>query len=157
MGVFGDIKRWMYKGHSPNWIADFLNWVSEVIASLGLTPDYMVTLEVIGRKSGKIISLPVAIAFVEKQRYLVSMLGEDVQWVHNVRAANGKAYVRSGKRREIHLTDIPVDQRAVIIKAYLQIAPGARPHVTVDKDAPLSEFEKVAAQYPVFKLDYVNA
>lgn len=45
-----------------------------------------------------------------------------------------------------------MDQRAPILKAYLKRAPGARPHVAVDKDAPLSEFEKVAAQYPVFRL-----
>jgi hypothetical protein len=34
----------------------------------------------------------------------------------------------------------------------LQAAPGARPHVPVDKDAPLAEFEKIAALHPVFRL-----
>jgi hypothetical protein len=37
-------------------------------------------------------------------------------------------------------------------KAYLQIAPGARPHIPVDKDGLLPEFEKIAADYPVFKV-----
>ncbi len=31
-------------------------------------------------------------------------------------------------------------------------ASGARGHVSADKDAPLSEFEQVAAQYPVFRV-----
>jgi hypothetical protein len=47
---------------------------------------------------------------------------------------------------------VPVEQRAPILKAYLQKAPGARGHVAIDKDAPLSEFERVAAQYPVFRV-----
>jgi deazaflavin-dependent oxidoreductase (nitroreductase family) len=111
-----------------------------------------VTLEVVGRKSGKIISLPLVVAFVDGQRYLVSMLGDDVQWVRNIRASGGKAVIRTGKREEVLLKDVPVDQRAPILKAYLQRATGAQPHISVSKDAPLAEFEKVAAAYPVFQI-----
>jgi hypothetical protein len=39
-----------------------------------------------------------------------------------------------------------------VLKAYLKRAPGARPHLPVDKDAPLSEFEKISAQFPVFRV-----
>ena len=46
----------------------------------------------------------------------------------------------------------PRIKRAPILKAYLQRAPGARPHVPVNKDAPLSEFEQVAAHVPVFRV-----
>jgi hypothetical protein len=42
------------------------------------------------------------------------------------------------------------------LKAYLQIAPGARPHTPVGKEAPLAEFESIAAKYPVFKLAVIN-
>ena len=92
------------------------------------------------------------VAVVDGQRYLVSMLGENVNWVKNVRAANGKAVLRSGSREEIQLEEVPVDQRAPILKEYLQRAPGARPHIPVDKDAPLADFEKVAADLPVFRV-----
>jgi hypothetical protein len=34
----------------------------------------------------------------------------------------------------------------------LQIAPGARPHLDIYWHAPLAEFEKVAARYPVFRV-----
>jgi deazaflavin-dependent oxidoreductase (nitroreductase family) len=104
-------------------------------------------LEVTGRKSGQIFSLPLVLAIVDGQRYLVSMLGNNVQWVHNVRAADGKAVLRHGRREEIRLEEVPPGQRAPILKAYLQRAPGARPHVRVDKDAALSEFDKIAAAY----------
>ena len=58
----------------------------------------------------------------------------------------------SGGREEIHLEEVPADQRAPILKAYLQRAPGARPHVPVNKDAALAEFEKIAAAIPVFRV-----
>jgi len=89
---------------------------------------------------------------VDGQRYLVSMLGENVQWVRNVRASGGKALLRSGGREEVLLKEVPVDQRAPILKAYLQIATGAQPHIPVNKDAALAEFEKIAPAYPVFRL-----
>jgi hypothetical protein len=82
----------------------------------------------------------------------VSMLGDNVQWVHNVRAAGERAVLRSSGREEIQLEEIPTDQRAPILKVYLQRAPGARPHVPVNKDAALGEFEKVAAAFPVFRV-----
>jgi hypothetical protein len=112
----------------------------------------MVTLEVTGRTSGRTISLPMAVTFLDGQRYLVSMLGENVQWVRNVRAAGGKAALRRGSRQEVHLEEVPADQRAPILKAYLQRALGARPHVPVDKDAPLADFEKIATAFPAFRI-----
>ncbi len=96
--------------------------------------------------------MPVVVAVVDGERYLVSMLGENVHWVHNVRAAEGRAVLKSGGREEVHLEEVPVDQRAPILRAYLQRAPGARPHVPVNKDAPLAEFAKVAAAFPVFRV-----
>jgi deazaflavin-dependent oxidoreductase (nitroreductase family) len=148
----GDITRWLYRGQRPNWIARTLNRVWATVASTGLTSNIMETLEVAGRKSGRTISQPMVVVVVDKQRYLVSMLGENVNWVQNVRAAGGKAVLRSGGREEIQLEEVPVDQRASILKAYLQRAPGGRPHVPVDKDAPIADFEKVAADFPVFRI-----
>jgi len=150
--TLSDFTRWLYRGQRPNWIARILNRATAAVASSGVAPNYLVTLEVTGRKSGRTVSLPVVIAIVEGQRYLVSMLGDNVQWVHNVRAAGGRAVLRSGGREEIHLEEVPADQRAPILRAYLQRAPGARPHVPVNKDAALAEFQKVAAAFPVFRL-----
>jgi hypothetical protein len=96
--------------------------------------------------------VPLVVAVVGGQRYLVSMLGDSVQWVQNVRAAGGKAVLRHGRREEICLEEVPAGERAPILKAYLQRAPGARPHVPVNKNAPLSEFEKIAALIPVFRV-----
>jgi deazaflavin-dependent oxidoreductase (nitroreductase family) len=148
----GDFTRWLYRGQRPNWIARILNRASAAVGSTGVASNYLVTLEVTGRKSGRIFTVPLVMAIVDGQRYLVSMLGDNVQWVHNVRAAGGKAVLRHGRREEIRLEEVPASERAPILRAYLQRAPGARPHVPVDKDAALSEFEKIAAAIPVFRV-----
>lgn len=150
--TLGAFYRWMYRGKRPNWIARFMNKASAAVASLGITPDYMETLEVTGRKSGRAFSLPVVITIVKGERYLVSMLGDDVNWVKNVRAAGRRAVLISGDREEVQLEEVPVDRRAPILKNYLYRAPGARPHIPINKDAPLAKFEKIAAQFPVFRL-----
>jgi len=80
------------------------------------------------------------------------MLGENAAWVRNIRAANGEAVLQHGRREEVRLEEIPAGQRAPVLKTYLQRAPGARPHVAVEKDAPLSEFERIAAAIPVFRV-----
>ncbi len=148
----GAFARWLYRGQRPNLIARILNRAGEVVASAGVTSSRMVTLEVAGRTSGRIVSLPVVPVVVDGRRYLVSMLGDDVQWVRNVRAAGGRAVLRSGGREEIQLEEIPADERAPILKAYLRRAPGARAHVPVDKDAPMAEFETIAGAFPVFRI-----
>jgi deazaflavin-dependent oxidoreductase (nitroreductase family) len=148
----GQLHRWMYRGHRPHWMARIANRGWATVASLGVASDLLVTLEVVGRKSRRNVSLPLVVAVVDGQRFLVSMLGNHAQWVQNVRAARGRAVLRSGGRERVQLEEIPIEQRAPILKAYLQRAPGARPHLPVDKDAPLNEFAKIAAAFPVFRV-----
>ena len=148
----GDFTRWMYRGHRPNRLAKAMNRMGAVIASFGITSNLMETLETTGRTSGKTISQPMVITSIDGQRYLVSMLGENVNWVKNVRAAGGNAALRRGSREEVQLEEVAVDQRAPILKAFLKRAPGGRPHIPVDKDAPLADFEKIAADFPVFRI-----
>ncbi len=123
------------------------------VGSLGVTPDLLVTLEVTGRVSGRTIAMPMVPAIVDGRRYLVSMLGDDVQWVLNVRAAGGRAVLRSGVREEVHLAEVPAPLRAPILRTYLRRAGGARPHVPVAWNAPLADFERIAASYPVFAVE----
>jgi hypothetical protein len=145
-------KQWLYRGQRAGGIAKMVNRISAIIAARSATSNGLVALDVIGRKSGRVVSFPLVMVTVDGQRYLASMLGDNTQWVRNVRAVSGRAVLRSGGREDVRLEEISVDQRAPILKAYLQVASGARPHVPVDKDAPLAEFEKIAAAHPVFRL-----
>ena len=145
--------RWLYRSGRPNLLAKAMNRVSAILHTRGVAPNYFVTLEVVGRKSGKTISFPLVMIVVDSERYNVSMLGPEANWVHNLRATEGKATLRHGAVESVHLTEVDIAQRAPILKLYLKRAPGARPHIPVDPDAPLAEFEAIAADYPVFRVE----
>jgi deazaflavin-dependent oxidoreductase (nitroreductase family) len=148
----GEFTRWMYRGGKPNALARFLNGLSAWVHAFGVWPNYLVTLEVTGRKSGRAISFPLVMIVVDGERYLVSMLGTDVAWVRNLRAAGERAVLKHGRSERVRLEDVPVERRAPLIKEYLRWAPGGRPHIPVSKDAELSEFERIAPQIPVFRV-----
>ena len=145
-------KRWLYRGGRPHALARLLNRGWAILHARGIAPDYLVTLEVKGRRSGRTISFPLVMAVVDGERYLVSMLGADVEWVRNVGAAQGRVVLRHGRSEAVRLEELEIGRRAPVLKAYLQRAPGARPHVPVDKDAPLAEFEAIAPTLPVFRV-----
>jgi len=147
------IKRWLYRGGHPNRLARIINKGWAYFHALGIFPNYLVTLEVTGRQSGKKIDFPLAMTVMNGERYLVSMLGENANWVRNVRANNGMARLRHGISEEVMLVEVDVQKRAPILKAFLRHAPGARPHIPVDKDAQVAEFEKIASRYPVFRVE----
>lgn len=122
------------------------------MSALGIAPNYLVSLEVMGRRSGRALSFPLVMVVVDGQRYLVSMLGADVAWVKNLRAADGQALLRHGRSERVRLEELAVEKRGPVLKAYLERAPGARPHLAVHKDAPLEEFDAIASQIPVFRV-----
>lgn len=150
--IFHLFHRWLYRGARPNALARAFNWFWAALHSLGIAPNYMVTFEVVGRRSGRVISFPLAMVILDGERYLVSMLGNEAAWVRNVRAAGGHARLRHGRTEQVLLEEVAVEKRARVLKAYLRIAPGARPHIPVDREAPLAEFEKIATAYPIFRL-----
>jgi hypothetical protein len=141
----------MYRSGRPNRLAALLNRVSAIVGQAGLWPNRLVTLEVPGRRTGRLISFPV-MADYQGERYLVAMLGEGTNWVSNVRAAGGEAVLCHGYREAVRLEEVDPRARAPILRRYLQVAPGARPHIPMDRRAPLVEFEQIAARYPVFRL-----
>ena len=86
----------------------------------------------------------------EGGRYLVSMLGKDANWVLNVRAAQGaRGAGAAAARRCTWKRSSPVTGHPSC-GATWEVAPEARPHLPVDRHAPLAEFERIADQYPVF-------
>jgi hypothetical protein len=81
------------------------------------------------------------------------MLGEGSEWVRNVRAAGGEAFIKRGQSRPVMLTEIPPEERAPILKTWCQVATSGRHHLPVTHDAPVSAFEAIAGDYPVFRID----
>jgi hypothetical protein len=91
-------------------------------------------------------------ADVDGQWYLVSMLGENCNWVRNARAAHGEVVLRRRRARRCHLVDVPEAERAVILRRYLRKVPGGRPHIPVPPDAELTDLAEIAGRYPVFRV-----
>jgi deazaflavin-dependent oxidoreductase (nitroreductase family) len=135
--------------HFGRWVNCFMCWWS----GLGLPPRFQAALEVRGRMSGRRRSIPVVIATVEGERYLVSMLGSESDWVKNVDAAHGDAVIRQGRRRRVHLVEVPTQERAPILREYVRIASSGRQHFPLAVGAPLCEFEALAERYPVYRID----
>ncbi len=125
--------RWLYRGQRQNAVARVLNRGVAAVFSRG-------------------VSLPLVMVVVDRERYLVSNLGPDVAWVRNVKATAGRAVLRHGRTEPVRLEELAIETRAPVLKAYLQCAPGARPHIPVAKDAPLEEFEAIASRFPVFRV-----
>lgn len=150
--VLKGLERWLYRGGRPGRLAAIINRGWAALFAHGIAPNYLVTLEVRGRRSGEPIRLPLVMVMVEGERYLVSMLGTEAAWVKNAKAAGGQVTLHHGRREEVFLEEVADAKRAPVLKAYLQRAPGARAHLPVNRDAPLVEFEQVAARFPVFRV-----
>ena len=135
-----------------------LNRLVARLAALGLTPSDTIALEVRGRRTGKLRRTALVWAEHGGSRYLVSLAGESV-WVRNVRAANYEVTIRRRRAKRVRLEEVPVSQRAPIIKAYLSKRAyskwpeyEAREFFGVSPDATLDELGELADRYPVFRI-----
>lgn len=151
--LFSDERlRRMYPGGRADPTARRLSHFWAAAFRLGLLPRRWVTLEVAGRSSGRPVRFPLGMARSGGDRYLVSMLGENCNWVRNVRAAGGQAVLRRRSAVRCHLVEVPAAERAPILKRYVEQVPGGRPHIPVDRRAPVAAFEAIADRYPVFRV-----
>ncbi len=148
------LKRAMYRGGRPNALMRLGNRLDVLLyGARWLSPRRAAVLKVVGRRSGTITPVPVAVTHYRGADFLVSMLGPDASWVRNVEAAGGKAALRrQGRECPILLEEIPSEHRAQILRRYLAGAPGARPHLGLGPTAPLPEFHRIAPRHPVFRI-----
>ena len=149
---YSDRLRSMYAGGRADVRARRLSMLWATVFGLGLGPRRWVSLEVTGRKSGRIVRFPLGMADLAGQWYLVSMLGEHCNWVLNVRAAGGQAVIRHGRAIDCHLVEVPSAERPEILRRYLRKVPGGRPHIPVSRHASVADFAAIAPRYPVFRV-----
>jgi hypothetical protein len=148
---YGDYQRWLYRDGRPNRVARLKDRASVELLKAGISPHRTAVLSVQGRRTGLIVSLPVIVTAYQGDRYLVSMLGES-NWVRNVRAADGRAVLRRRRSEAVRLIEVPVRDRAPVLRRYVAASPGARAHISVSRCAPAAEFEALAADLPVFRV-----
>jgi deazaflavin-dependent oxidoreductase (nitroreductase family) len=140
-----------------------VDWFKKIaipwFTSLGITSRTL-TLEVRGRKTGKPIHVSLSRTDYAGDQYFVSLAGE-VDWVKNVRAAGGKAVIVSRKRTPVQLMEIPPEERAPVLLAYVQKrafthsgAQASRHFFGLGPNPTLSEMEKIAGRYLVFRIEH---
>ncbi len=137
--------------------------IGPAITSLGLSPRDVVTLEVRGRRSGVTRRTIMVRVVCDDGYYVVSLAGES-EWVRNVRAGGGQVMIGRRRLHAARLTELPPQQRAPVIRAYLRrwgrrpsskaMASEARNYFGVSPDASLAEIQRVAEYYPVFRINY---
>jgi hypothetical protein len=124
---------------------------------IGLIWGHFYVLEVRGRKSGRMIRLPVDPIDFEGRRYLVCARGNS-NWVRNTRVAGEVALVRAMHRQRYTVRELPHGMRPAILKAYLdRFASEVQRFFPLPRGSPEEAFNAVAQDYPVFELSELGS
>ncbi len=123
------------------------------LVRLGVGFKHNFTLEVKGRKSGKVFSTPVNLLVYGGKTYLCASRGE-TQWVRNARASQRVTLVKGSNREEYAVREVPVAERPELLKEFLErFATSVQRYYPVKKGSPVSAFEECAKTMPVFELN----
>jgi deazaflavin-dependent oxidoreductase (nitroreductase family) len=134
-----------------------MNWLVRQFVRLGVGFWGARELRVVGRKSGQIRTNVVNLLPLDADQYLVAPRGT-TEWVRNLRAAGG-GELRLGRRVDsFRATELDDDAKVPVLRSYLerwkwevgQFFQGVAP------DAPDSDIARIAADYPVFRIDTIH-
>ena len=138
-----------------------LQWLGHLLTSWAIVPKN-VDLDVPGRRSGVIRRTTLLRVEHAGEYFLVALAGES-EWVRNVRAAAGRVVVGRRTRHGAMLIEVPLRDRAPVIRAYFlragrQVgskaeANEARYYFGVSADPSPEEIRAVVERYPVFGID----
>jgi deazaflavin-dependent oxidoreductase (nitroreductase family) len=143
------------------------NAVMSATVRRGMRMGGFALLTVRGRRSGRPIATPVALFEQAGQRYLIASYGL-VNWVRNLRAANGEATVtQAHAAMRIHAVELAPSAAAPILQASLRAGPPGvpfpivwvyrrffvLPYLDVRPTDSLAAFEREANTHPVFRVE----
>ena len=137
---------------APNAVERIFNALIGALVRRGIGKPKMRVLEVRGRKSGKLYSLPVDLLELSGKLYLVAPRGE-TQWVRNAQAAGSVVLRRGRDSATYRLRALAGAEKPAVVKAYLVEFQGeVRRFFTVPPGAPLEAFAGIASKHPAFEL-----
>jgi F420H(2)-dependent quinone reductase len=118
--------------------------------------DPLRVLRVRGRASGRILDVPIRVAVIDGERYLVSMTGE-AHWVRNLRASPTAQLVVGNDTEAIKAHEIHGDEKSAFLASYLvhpAFRTAARFGFGVDtRRLTDADIAFVAERHPVFRLE----
>ena len=136
----------------PNLLDRLFNRAFGSLVCLGLGFEHTYLLEVRGRKSGKIYSMPVDLLTENGKQYLVAPRGY-TQWVRNAEVA-GEVRLRKGRQvQAFRLQTLSEAERPPILKAYLdRFRREVQRFFPMPAGSPVEVFAPLAHRYPAFEL-----
>ena len=149
------------EGKLPGWLKP-ANRIVVLLQRLGLSIGTMRVLSVPGRKSEKLRTTPVSSLTVDGQSYIVGGM-IDADWVKNARAAGWGILAQGRKAARVALIELPVEERAPILRAFPRLVPGGvqffQQLYSLPKDrAALPEaFAALAPRCTVFRVEATAA
>jgi len=136
----------------PSAVAGLFNRVFGFLVGLGIGPGYMQLLQVRGRKTGRVSSLPVNLLQFKSKSYLVAPRGK-TQWVRNAEVTGEILLKRGSAERKYRLQPVPDADKLEILKLYLDSYKSAvQRFFPVRAGSPAESFRPIASSYPVFEL-----
>lgn len=156
----------MPKTYRVNFFVRANNAVMHTLIRAGIRIGTFTLLTVRGRKTGRPVDVPLVVFAHDGERYLVAPYGV-VNWVRNLRAADGRAELRRGRATEkIIAIELPPQQAGPILQASLRSGPpgipraivrlfrrySVLPYLEVDMDSSDEDFVRAARHHPVFRL-----
>ena len=136
----------------PTAIERLFNAAVGALLKLGIGFGHMRILEVRGRKSGKLYSLPVDLLERDGRRYLVAPRGY-AQWVRNAEASGEVTLRRGSKAERFRLRALSDVEKPPILAAYLSdFRSEVKRFFPVPPGSPAETFVPLVAKYPAFEL-----
>lgn len=122
------------------------------LVRLGIGLPHMRVLEVRGRKSGTIYSLPVDLLVEEGKQYLVAPRGY-TQWVRNAEVKGEVTLRRGSQAKQYRLRALSDAQKPPILKAYLdRFRREVQRFFPVPAGSSSEAFIPIVQRYPAFEL-----
>jgi len=136
---------------APRWLR-LINPVNSWLLARGVGPAPQRLLTIVGRRTGRARTTPVAVVAVDGVRYVVAgFAGSD--WVRNARAARHAQLRRGRVIEDVTLTEVPAADRGPVLRAFVSQVRGGRPFLGLSAHAPDAALEDAAARHPVFRVD----
>jgi deazaflavin-dependent oxidoreductase (nitroreductase family) len=136
----------------PSFIARIVNRLYGWITTIGFGLPNSYILQISGRKTGKVRSVPVNVLSYNGKLFLVATRGH-THWSRNALATRYIMLKRGRLRTEFRLRVVLDAEKPKILKAYAnRFHRMAGRFFPLSASAPSSAFAPIAARYPVFEL-----
>jgi deazaflavin-dependent oxidoreductase (nitroreductase family) len=136
----------------PSFAARVINRLYGWITSIGFGLPNSYVLQVSGRKTGKIRSVPVNVLSYNGKLFLVATRGH-TQWSRNALANRNITLKRGRLRTQFRLRVVLDAEKPKVLKAYVnRFHRVSGRFFPISASSPSSAFAPIAARYPVFEL-----